>query len=125
MVDMKDFQIENERKYKVSRNWKRTFASDLPVFIRVGNHRIRMMEKRIVADVFVNVSDANGPTIIGVTASAPLRHMKTDDWGTLLESAYDREFLHFINNTMENMATLWSFHHSVDINVHKLTHLYF
>jgi hypothetical protein len=125
MVDMKDFRIENEYRAETAKKWWRFVQSDLHIFMRVGHHRIRMADKRIVADVFAKVGDTHGPNVIGVVASAPMRHMKTDDWGMLLESAYDREFLHFINNTMENMVTLWSFNVGQDVEIHKLTHLYF
>lgn len=125
MIDMKDFRIEKEATAKMSRRQKRKGSSDLLVFIRLRNYRIRMEDKRIVTDVYAHAEETYGSWIVCFQASAPLRHLKTDDWGSLLESAYDAEFLPFINNTMENMVTLWSFSEGQDVEIHKLTHLYF
>lgn len=106
--------------------WMVTDAS-LHIRLRVMQHTLNITNKALLIQVRANLmSGSSGLRIAEGWVRAPLKHMRMDDYAKLASDAYDEKAtLQFINQTFNNITTLWCMQHGYDLPFHQLTHFYF
>jgi hypothetical protein len=117
-----DFRIDGEPRFPSAKLRK---GLDMDLRFRLHGHFISVSDMRLTVALLVFCNKTR-IKVIACNMSAPLAHCRMDDYGQLFPTAYDhRGFLAFINESLTNMATLWSMHNGHDITTAPLTHFYF